>query len=66
MIQKRNTKEIKSIRLVFPNQLFEEHPALDSDRVVYQVEEPLFFKQYKFHKKTRFPSLFNEILSALS
>ncbi len=51
MIQNRNTKEIKSISLIFPNQLFEEHPALDSDRVIYLVEENLFFKQYNFHKQ---------------
>jgi len=51
MIQNRNTKEIKSISLIFPNQLFEEHPALDSNRVVYLIEENLFFKQYNFHKQ---------------
>jgi deoxyribodipyrimidine photolyase-related protein len=51
MMQNRNTKKTKSISLIFPHQLFEEHPSLDSDRVVYLIEEPLFFKQYRFHKQ---------------
>jgi deoxyribodipyrimidine photolyase-related protein len=42
---------MKVASLIFPNQLFEEHPALDTDRLVYLVEENLFFKQYKFHKQ---------------
>lgn len=37
--------------LVFPHQLFGYHPALDPGRVVYLVEENLFFRQYKFHKQ---------------
>lgn len=50
-LQNGNTKKIKSISLIFPHQLFEEHPALDLDRIVFLVEEPLFFNQYKFHKQ---------------
>lgn len=42
---------MKEAVLTFPHQLFEEHPALDSDRVVYLTEEFLFFRQYKFHKQ---------------
>jgi len=42
---------MKTISIIFPHQLFEEHPALDSDRVVYLTEEFLFFRQYKFHKQ---------------
>ena len=42
---------MKEAVLIFPHQLFEEHPALASDRVVYLVEEFLFFRQYKFHKQ---------------
>lgn len=42
---------MKKAVLIFPHQLFEKHPALDSDRIVYLVEEFLFFRQYKFHKQ---------------
>jgi len=42
---------MKKAVLIFPHQLFEEHPALDSESVVYLVEEFLFFRQYKFHKQ---------------
>lgn len=51
MVLNGNSKKIESISLIFPHQLFEEHPALDSDRVVYLTEEFLFFRQYKFHKQ---------------
>ncbi len=37
--------------LIFPHQLFEQHPALNKDKFVYLVEENLFFTQYKFHKQ---------------
>jgi deoxyribodipyrimidine photolyase-related protein len=37
--------------LIFPNQLFTEHPALRKDRKVFLLEENLFFRQYCFHKK---------------
>ncbi len=37
--------------IVFPHQLFNNHPSLQKDRVVYLVEEWLFFKQYNFHKQ---------------
>ncbi|QEC66885.1 cryptochrome/photolyase family protein [Panacibacter ginsenosidivorans] len=37
--------------IVFPHQLFKQHPALDKANKVYLVEEWLFFKQYKFHKQ---------------
>ena len=36
---------------IFPHQLFEKHPALAKDRIVYLVEENIFFSQYKFHKQ---------------
>ncbi len=35
--------------LIYPHQLFEDHPALASGRMVYLVEDPLYFSQYKFH-----------------
>ncbi len=37
--------------LIFPHQLFKNHPALKKERPVYLVEETLFFKQYNFHKQ---------------
>jgi deoxyribodipyrimidine photolyase-related protein len=37
--------------IVFPHQLFRQHPALKSGSVVYLVEEWLFFHQYRFHQQ---------------
>jgi deoxyribodipyrimidine photolyase-related protein len=37
--------------LVFPHQLFEDHPAIQYNSTIYLIEEFLFFKQYKFHKQ---------------
>ena len=37
--------------LVFPHQLFKQHPALQKNRQVYLVEEWLFFRQYNFHQQ---------------
>jgi deoxyribodipyrimidine photolyase-related protein len=37
--------------IIFPHQLFLNHPVLKKHRIVYLVEEPLFFKQYAFHKQ---------------
>lgn len=42
---------MKTVALIFPHQLFEKHPALSKDRIVYLVEESLFFTQYNFHKQ---------------
>lgn len=41
----------KEITLIFPDQLFEEHPALKTERPVYIAEEFLFFKVQAFHKQ---------------
>ncbi len=38
-------------RLIFPHQLFENHPLLGMEGPVYLVEEYLFFRQYRFHKQ---------------
>ncbi|MDI1235739.1 MAG: cryptochrome/photolyase family protein [bacterium] len=35
--------------LIFPHQLFQQHPALQKNRPVFLVEEWLFFRQYHFH-----------------
>lgn len=46
---------MKDITLVFPHQLFKENPALDKNRKVFLIEDPLFFGDilypFKFHKK---------------
>ena len=42
---------MKAVTLVFPHQLFEKHPAIATDRLVVIVEEPLFFRQFRFHKQ---------------
>lgn len=51
MIQKPSSKEIQSVSLVFPHQLFEKNPCIDKQRIVYIIEEYLYFRQYKFHKQ---------------
>ena len=38
-----------SVSIIFPHQLFQNHPALHEGRVVYLVEEWLFYRQYNFH-----------------
>ena len=37
--------------LIFPHQLFLEHPSLDKKIPVWLVEEYLFFQQYRFHQQ---------------
>lgn len=37
--------------LVYPHQLFDPHPAAAGADVVFLVEDPLFFRQYGFHKQ---------------
>lgn len=44
-------KQMKSINIVFPHQLFEESPLFKNNAPFYIVEEFLFFKQYLFHKQ---------------
>jgi deoxyribodipyrimidine photolyase-related protein len=42
---------MSAITLLFPHQLFEDNPVIESNRDVYLVEEVLFFNQYNFHKQ---------------
>ena len=42
---------MNSCTLIFPHQLFRQHPALDKSRAVWLVEEFLFFRQYRFHQQ---------------
>lgn len=37
--------------LIFPHQLFEKHPALKKDRLIFLIEDPRFFSDFAFHKK---------------
>ncbi len=37
--------------LIFPDQLFESHPAITQNRIIYLVEEFLYFKVQSFHKQ---------------
>lgn len=37
--------------LIYPHQLFLEHPALQCDALIVLIEDPLFFTQYRFHKQ---------------
>lgn len=37
--------------LVYPHQLFHQHPAIKAGREVYLIEDPLFFSQYRFHRQ---------------
>ncbi len=40
-----------SVSLLFPHQLFKDFSFVKKGQKVYLIEEPLFFKQYKFHKQ---------------
>ena len=42
---------MSAITLIFPHQLFVQHPCLQDKRPVYLVEEQLFFKQFNFHQQ---------------
>lgn len=44
-------KKAAEVTVIFPHQLFEEHPALSDGRPVILVEEFLFFRLYNFHKQ---------------
>jgi deoxyribodipyrimidine photolyase-related protein len=39
------------VSIIFPNQLYKQHPAVHSKRNVYLIEEWHFFNQYQFHKE---------------
>ena len=45
---------MKSITLIFPHQLFQDHPAVAAERDVFLVEEHLYFNQFSFHKHKLF------------
>jgi deoxyribodipyrimidine photolyase-related protein len=39
------------VSLIFPHQLFTQHPAIKKNQPIYLIEEHLFFKQYNFHQQ---------------
>jgi deoxyribodipyrimidine photolyase-related protein len=41
----------RAVAIIFPNQLFENHPALEKNRTIYLIEEWLYFRQYNFHQQ---------------
>lgn len=41
---------MKAITIIFPHQLFADHPALNKERPVYLIELAYFFTRYTFHK----------------
>lgn len=41
----------KAVLLIFPHQLFAEHPAFHKNLPIFLMEEWLFFSQFIFHKK---------------
>lgn len=41
----------KEAVLFYPHQIFDESSLLKKDRQIFIIEDPLFFTQYKFHKK---------------
>ena len=42
---------MNEVALIFPHQLFEQHPAMEKKRQIFLVEEWLFFRQYNFHQQ---------------
>lgn len=41
---------MNSVSIIFPHQLYEQHPAIVRSRKIILIEEWLFFRQYSFHK----------------
>jgi deoxyribodipyrimidine photolyase-related protein len=37
--------------IIFPHQLFKDHPAVQQKERIFLVEEYLFYRQYRFHKQ---------------
>ena len=41
----------QEIAIIFPHQLFQDHPALHKKRLVYLIEHPRFFSDFSFNKQ---------------
>ena len=37
--------------IIYPHQLFAQHPAVSKDRPIYLVEEPLFMREFAVHRQ---------------
>jgi len=42
---------MKEAAIIFPHQLFKNHPAIKKGRGIFLIEEWLFFNQFNFHQK---------------
>lgn len=42
---------MQTAAIIYPHQLFHPHPALAGANKIFVVEEPLFFRQYSFHRQ---------------
>ena len=51
MAKKEKKPKFTQAVLVFPNQLFREHPAMEKNRLIVLAEDWLFFRQFAFHKQ---------------
>jgi deoxyribodipyrimidine photolyase-related protein len=40
---------VSQVALVYPHQLFSDHPAIEQGKEVFLIEDELFFNQYAFH-----------------
>jgi deoxyribodipyrimidine photolyase-related protein len=47
----KEPKPEKTAKLIFPHQLFEHNPLFETDGIFFLIEEPLFFKHFKFHRQ---------------
>lgn len=51
MLYATDNSFMKAVTLIFPHQLYQQHPAIAKDRDCVLIEEWLYFKQYPFHKQ---------------
>ena len=42
---------MQAVTLIFPHQLFKQHPSIQSGQKIFLIEEWLFFSQYNFHQQ---------------
>ncbi len=48
--KKRETAPTRpEVTVIYPHQLFEQHPALSRERPVILAEDPWFFRRHRFH-----------------
>ncbi|MEJ7589335.1 MAG: cryptochrome/photolyase family protein [Ferruginibacter sp.] len=42
---------MQAVTIIFPHQLYKQHPAIADGRIIYLLEETLFFNQYNFNRQ---------------